>query len=252
MHIYFSGIGGTGIGPLAMVAQQAGFTVSGSDKQQSQYIDYLQAHGIRDIHIGQTSEQIAEVHTAQPIDWYVHTSALTLEQPDAPELRFCREHGIKTSKRDEFLNHILEEKQLKLIAIAGTHGKTTTTAMMVWLFMQLGLPVSYILPAKTSYADMGHFNPAAEFFVYECDEFDRNFLAFHPYISVITGIDWTTRNNIRHVKPIKQPSVSFWARVVARYYGKVTSTASVYRRMAEGWYLTTATGQLISFSFWAA
>ena len=59
MHIYFSGIGGTAIGPLAMIAKQAGHDVSGSDKQDSQYIHYLQDHGIENVHVGQTREQIA-------------------------------------------------------------------------------------------------------------------------------------------------------------------------------------------------
>ena len=190
MHIYFSAIGGAGIGPLAMVAQQAGHQVSGSDKQASQYIDYLKQHGIEAIHIGQEYEQIAAVHQQTPIDWYVYSSAVAIEQPDGPELKFCQEHGIKTSKRDELLNQLLADKKLKLIAIAGTHGKTTTTALVVWLFTQLGVPLSYILPAKTSFAEMGHFDPAATYFVYECDEFDRNFLAFKPFVSIISGVSW--------------------------------------------------------------
>lgn len=190
MHIYFSGIGGTGIGPLALVAKQAGYTVSGSDKQDSLYIAYLKKHGITDIHIGQDYEAIAAIHADEPIDWFVYTSALPLENPDAPELKFCREQDIKTSKRDELLNQILQEKNLKLIAIAGTHGKTTTTAMTVWTLKQLGVPLGYILPAKSSFAEMGAFEPGAEYFVYECDEFDRNFLSFEPHLSLITGIDW--------------------------------------------------------------
>lgn len=190
MHIFFSGIGGTGIGPLALVAKQAGHVVSGSDKQQSQYVEYLRKHGITDIHIGQSYEQIAKVHEKNPIDWFVYTSALPLEQPHAPELQFCQEQNVKTSKRDELLNQILQEKNLKLIAIAGTHGKTTTTAMVVWLFKQLGVPVSYILPAKVGFADMGSYDPASEYFVYECDEFDRNFLAYEPHISLISGVSW--------------------------------------------------------------
>jgi UDP-N-acetylmuramate--alanine ligase len=190
MHIYFSGIGGAGIGPLAMVAQQAGYTVSGSDKQASQYIDYLRAHGIKNIHIGQTRESIAAVHAATPIDWFVYTSALPLENPNAPELAFCREQQIKVSKRDELLNEILTERHLKLIAIAGTHGKTTTTALVVWLFTQLKEPVSYLLPAKTTFAELGTFNGAGKYFIYEADEFDRNFLAYEPAISLITGVSW--------------------------------------------------------------
>ncbi|HUS25945.1 MAG TPA: Mur ligase domain-containing protein [Nevskiaceae bacterium] len=190
MHVFFSGIGGSGIGPLALVAHQAGFTVSGSDKQHNNYIGYLTQHGVTDIYVGQTYDQIAAIHAKQPIDWFVYTSALPIEQPDAPELRFCRDQGIRTSKRDEFINLILTEKQLKLVAIAGTHGKTTTTAMAVWLFKQLGVPISYALGAKLSFGDMGQFDTQSEYFVYEADEFDRNFLAFQPYLSIITGIDW--------------------------------------------------------------
>jgi UDP-N-acetylmuramate--alanine ligase len=190
MHIYFSGIGGAGIGPLAMVALQAGYSVSGSDKQSSQYIDYLREHGVSNIHIGQSREAIEQVHQKTPIDWFVYSSALTLENPDAPELTYSLEQKIKTSKRDEFLNQILEERHLKLIAIAGTHGKTTTTALTVWLFQQLKQPVSYLLPAKTSFAELGKYDEESSYFVYEADEFDRNFLAFRPAISLITGVSW--------------------------------------------------------------
>lgn len=190
MHIFFSGIGGTGIGPLALVAKQAGYTVSGSDKQESLYIDYLRHHGIDDITISQSYDDIAAIHAASPIDWYVYSSAVAIEQPDAPEFRFCREHGIRMSKRDELLNEILQQKDLKLIAIAGTHGKTTTTAMSVWLAKGLNMPVGYILPAKSSFAEMGAYETGAEYFIYECDEFDRNFLHYSPALSIITGIDW--------------------------------------------------------------
>jgi UDP-N-acetylmuramate--alanine ligase len=122
MHVYFSGIGGTAIGPLALIAHQAGFQVSGSDKQDSQYIAYLRKKGLSNIHIGQDYDDIAAVHAQEPIDWFVYTSALPIENPHAPELRFCQEQHIKTSKRDEFLNLLLQEKNLKLIAISGTHG----------------------------------------------------------------------------------------------------------------------------------
>ncbi len=190
MHIFFSGIGGTAIGPLAHIANQAGFTVSGSDKQQSQYIDYLREHGVKDIHIGQTREQIAAAHAKDPIDWYVYSSAVALENPNSPELTFCKQQHIPISKRDEMINLILQKNKLKMIAIAGTHGKTTTTAMVVWLFKKLGLPLSYSVGAKISFGDMGEFQPEATYFAYECDEFDHNFLAFEPELSLITGVSW--------------------------------------------------------------
>ena len=190
MHIFFSGIGGTAIGPLALIAKQAGYEVSGSDKQESQYIDYLRKHGINDIHIGQDRAQIAATHDRHPIDWFVYSSAVAIENPHAPELEFCREQSIKTSKRDELLNQIINDKQLKLIAVAGTHGKTTATAMTIWLFKQLGVPVSYSVGAKIPFGDMGEYAEGSEYFVYEADEFDRNFLAFTPHLSLITGVSW--------------------------------------------------------------
>src|SRR5579859_5387938 len=190
MHIYFSGIGGAGIGPLALIAHQAGYRVSGSDKQESAYIPYLRGQGVGDIHIGQSYEQIATVHERAPIDWLVYTSALPLEQPDAPELRFAAEHGIRATKRDDFLSDFLLHNQLQMIAVAGTHGKTTTTAMAVWLAKRIQLPASHLVPAKLGFAEMGEFHPGSHYFIYEADEFDRNFLAYKPYISLITGIDW--------------------------------------------------------------
>jgi UDP-N-acetylmuramate--alanine ligase len=189
MHIFFSGIGGTAIGPLAQIATQAGFTVSGSDKQASDYTDYLAQQGI-DFYIGQSRDQIAKLHQEKPIDWYVYSSAVAMEQSQPEELLFCQEHDIKTSKRDELINHILKQTGQKMIAIAGTHGKTTTTAMVIWLYKQLDIPISYSIGAKIPFGDMGQFNQAAEYFVYEADEYDRNFLSFHPALSIIAGIDW--------------------------------------------------------------
>lgn len=187
MHIYFSGIGGTAIGPLAQIAKKAGYIVSGSDEKQSRYIDYLKHHGISDIFIGQTEQSIASLHQHNPIDWIIHSSAVN---QDNPELVFSRKNNIKISKRDELLNKIIEDKNLKLVAVAGTHGKTTTTAMAIWLFKELGVPVSYSVGAKLSFGEMGVFDQDSEYFIYECDEFDRNFLAFHPYMSLISGLSW--------------------------------------------------------------
>jgi len=190
MHIFFSGIGGAGIGPLSLIAHQAGYMVSGSDKQNSQYISYLKKHGVEDIHVGQSEEAIRLVHEKQPIDWYVYSSAVEKENSSHPELEFVKASGIKFSKRDEFLSEFIKNKDLKLIAIAGTHGKSTTTAMMIWLLKELDVPISYSVGAKLPFGDMGQFDESARYFVYECDEFDRNFLQFSPFLSIITGIAW--------------------------------------------------------------
>ena len=189
MHIFFSGIGGTGIGPLALIAKQAGYDVSGSDKQESQYINYLKNKGIN-LYIGQSAHNIEELNGKNKINWYVYSSALPLENPDHPELQFIVSNNIKHSKRDEFLNYFLNAHQLKLLAFAGTHGKTSSTAMAIWVFKQLKINISYSLGAKISFGEMGQYIDSSEFFIYECDEFDRNFLTFSPYLSVLSKVDW--------------------------------------------------------------
>lgn len=188
MHIHFSGIGGTAIGPLALIAQKAGFTVSGTDKQNSDYTAYLQKNGIDAITVPDNYESIAGIHASHPIDWIVYSSALPKENPNHPVLSFARENNIKATKRDDFLKYFLNEKSLQMIAIAGTHGKTTTTAMMVWLFKQSGIPVSYSVGAKLSFGKMAEYDSQSQYFVYEADEYDKNFLSFSPKVSIISGI----------------------------------------------------------------
>ena len=190
MHIFFSGIGGTAIGPLALIAKQAGYEVSGSDKQNSTYIDYLKKQGIEDIVIHQTYENINRVYNNNPIDWYVYSSAVSIENNDSDEFKFIKDNSIKSSKRDELINQIVKDKNLKMLAVAGTHGKTTTTAMLIWLFKSLEQPISYSLGAKINFGEMGQYEEGSEYFIYEADEFDRNFLAFEPYFSLITGVSW--------------------------------------------------------------
>lgn len=186
MHIFFSGIGGVGIGPLAEIAHDAGYGISGSDAAESPMTQRLRDRGVT-VTIGQNRETIAEVHSNHPIDWFVHTAALP---DDHAELTFAREHGIRTSKRDELLSQIIKDKHLQLIAISGTHGKTTTTAMVVWLFQQLGIPVSYLIGSSMSFGPSGKFDEKSEYFIYECDEYDRNFLNFSPFYSVVTSLDY--------------------------------------------------------------
>jgi UDP-N-acetylmuramate--alanine ligase len=189
MHIFFSGIGGAGIGPLALIAKQAGYDVSGSDQQESAYTQQLQRQGVG-LYIGQTEQQIAALHAKNPIDWFVYSSAITSGNPNHPEFVFAKTHHIKLSKRDELLSAIITAQKLKLVGVSGTHGKSTTTAMVIWLFHELNIPIGHSVGAKISFAPMGQLQPGSEYFIYECDEFDNNFLAFHPYLALITGIAW--------------------------------------------------------------
>ncbi len=186
MRIYFSGVGGVGIGPLMEIAYDAGYEVVGSDLAESLMTQKLQQKGL-EVHIGQDYAHIAQVYKNAQFDWLVHSSALP---SDHPELVFARNQGIRISKRDVFLSELLRQKNLELIAVAGTHGKTTTTGLLVWAFQQLKIPVSYSVGATMSFAESGKYDPESKFFVYECDEFDRNMLHFEPNYTIITALDY--------------------------------------------------------------
>ncbi len=186
MNIYFSGIGGVGIGALASIAHSAGYGVFGSDQNSSLMIEELSKKNI-EIEIGeQNGDFLKNKFIENGIDWFVYTAALP---KDHPELLMAKNLGIKISKRDELLNEIITLKNLKLIAISGTHGKTTTTGMAIWIFKQLGIPASWSIGTTISFGESGFFDPQSEYFIYEADEFDRNFLHFTPAVSLITSID---------------------------------------------------------------
>lgn len=187
MNIYFSGIGGVGLGPLAQMAIDAGHTVSGSDIVDGLTTQELAAQDIS-VHIGtQDGEYLRASHSQSPIDWLVYTAGLPATHP---ELVAAQELGIHTTKRDGLLAKIIEDSGQKLIAVSGTHGKTTTTGMLVWAFTQLGIPASYSVGSQLGFGPSGKFDAAANYFIYECDEFDRNFLKFHPHLSVVVSIDY--------------------------------------------------------------
>lgn len=187
MNIYISGISGTGMGPLALMAQEAGMTVFGSDLAGGAVTNELVEHGIK-LYLGEQDGEFLRARIKdEGVDWFVHTSALP---QDHPELKLAKRMGLKVSKRDELLNYLIEKLDLRLIAVAGTHGKTTTTAMIVWGALKMGLPLSYLIGTTLPFADAGHYDPEADYFVYEADEYDRNFLAFHPWLAAIPTVTY--------------------------------------------------------------
>ena len=205
MHIYFSGIGGTGLSPLAHLALDSGFTVSGSDREDSQNIKDLTNRGVK-IALTQSLEEIEEINRQTPIDWIIATSAL----PEShPHKTFALANNIRISKRHELINKIVSEKNLKLIAVAGTHGKTTTVGMIVWILKQMQIPVSYLIGTNIGFGSSGEFALGSQYFVYECDEFDRNFLNFEPYLSIIPSLDYDHPDTYKTEKDYSEAFVQF-------------------------------------------
>ncbi|MBR2795967.1 hypothetical protein IKE13_02865 [Candidatus Saccharibacteria bacterium] len=185
MNIYISGITGTGMGPLALMARQAGFTVCGSDLNKGAIYDELIRAGI-EVCIGQDGEFLRE-KLAEGVDWFCYTSALP---DDHVELTLARGAGVKVTKRDDLTAFLVEKLGLKMVAVAGTHGKTTTTAMIVWAAMKLGLPISYLVGTTLGFAQSGSYHKGDKYFVYEADEYDRNFLKYHPWIAVVPAVSY--------------------------------------------------------------
>lgn len=175
------------MGPLALMAHGAGLTVFGSDLAGGAVTNELVNHGIK-IYLGEQDGEFLKARVKnEGVDWFVYTSALPA---DHPELLLAKKLGLKISKRDELLNYLLKKLNLKLIAVAGTHGKTTTTAMIIWAAQKLGIPISYIIGTTLPFAEAGKYDPLSKYFIYEADEYDRNFLAFHPWIAAIPIVSY--------------------------------------------------------------
>lgn len=185
MKIYISGISGTGMGPLALVAHDAGHEVVGTDIAKGAIYDELARAGI-EVKIGAQDGEYLKSQI-EDVDWYVYTSAV---QEGHPELMLAWEwqkthSGFRISKRDDFTEYLIESLGLKLVAVAGTHGKTTTTSMIIWTCLKLGLPIAYLAGTTLGFASSGAWHEGDKFFVYEADEYDRNFLRYHPWLAVI-------------------------------------------------------------------
>ncbi len=186
MRIYISGISGTGMGPLALMAKQAGFEVFGSDLHEGAIYHELEESGI-DVKIGPQDGEFLREKLEGGIDWFVYTSALP---EDHAELAMAKQAGIKCTKRDDFTAFLVEKLGLKMVAVAGTHGKTTTTAMIVWAALKMKLPVSYIVGTTLGFAPSGSYKKGDRYFVYEADEYDRNFLKYYPWLAIIPAISY--------------------------------------------------------------
>ncbi len=176
-HVHFIGIGGSGLSAIARLLLENGYTVSGSDRLMSPLARDLAAAGVQ-VTIGHAPANIAGA------DVVVRSSAVP---DDNPEVIAARAAGIAVLKRAEFLGQYIADK--RGVAVAGTHGKTTTTAMIAWMLRQLGQDPSYIIGGVSK--DLGGNAHAGrgEAFVIEADEYDRMFLGLHPEIAVVTNLE---------------------------------------------------------------
>ncbi|HSQ26079.1 MAG TPA: UDP-N-acetylmuramate--L-alanine ligase [Anaerolineales bacterium] len=176
-RVHFIGIGGTGLSAIAVVLLERGLEVSGSDKHASPVLTRLQQAGAR----------IMFTHHAdnvQGADVVVRSSAVS---DDNIEVQAAKIAGIPVLKRSEFLEQLLADT--KTIAVAGSHGKTTTTAMIAWMLHQLGLDPSYIIGSTSINLASNAHAGTGEYFVIEADEYDGMFLGLAPTVAIVTNVE---------------------------------------------------------------
>lgn len=181
-RLHFIGVGGAGMSGLALVCAELGATVTGSDRSDSSYMERLRAAGLDPV-VGHDAANLPEGAEV------VVSSAIAA---DNPELALARERGVEPIHRGALLAELCAEK--RLIAVAGTHGKTTTTAMAVWALRALGADPAFFVGGEvpglgpdgaTANAGWGD----GEWVVAEADESDGSFLELEPEIAVITNIE---------------------------------------------------------------
>lgn len=176
-HIHLIGIGGAGLSAIATVLLQEGYTVSGSDRQASQQTARLEALGAT-VHSGHRAENLPAM-----LDAVIVSSAIPATNP---EWEAAQQRNIPVMKRNEWFKHMLADKTT--IAIAGTHGKTTTTALTAYSLRENGVEPGYIVGGFVPQLDSNA--AAGEVFVIEADEYDYMFLGLNPTVALLTNVEW--------------------------------------------------------------
>ncbi len=176
-HVHLVGLGGAGMSGIARILLQRGHRVSGTDLKDGRALEALRALGA-DVTIGHTAEAMAGA------DVVVRSTAV----PDAnPELVAAQEQGVPVLQRAWMLAALMEDD--RRVLVAGTHGKTTTTSMVVIGLQACGMDPSFAIGGSLNEVGTNAHGGTDDVFVAEADESDRSFLAYEPDIAVVTNVE---------------------------------------------------------------
>ena len=175
--VYFTGIGGYGMSALALILLQDGFDVRGSDLKASSLTEMLERAGAK-VYLGHKKEQVGDA------ELLVYSTAIPSHNP---ELEEARAKGITVWHRSELLAALLNEKSG--VAVAGTHGKTTTSAMLAQVLDRGGLDPTAVIGGEFSYLTGNARLGSSPFIVAEACESDNSFLRYRPFLSLVTNIE---------------------------------------------------------------
>jgi UDP-N-acetylmuramate--alanine ligase len=176
-HIHFVGIGGAGMGGIAEVLLNEGYQISGSDRQANGMTDRLSALGAS-VYFGHQASNVAEANVV------VVSSAI---DPTNPEVNAANQQRIPVIRRAEMLAELMRFRHG--IAIAGTHGKTTTTSLISTIFAEAGLDPTFVIGGLLNSAGTNARLGASRFLIAEADESDASFVHLQPMVSVVTNIE---------------------------------------------------------------
>ncbi|MDK1029298.1 MAG: UDP-N-acetylmuramate--L-alanine ligase [Anaerolineae bacterium] len=176
--VHFIGIGGSGLSAIARLLLERGDIVTGSDRELTPFAADLQKAGAT-VYIGHHPRNIGGA------DWVVRSSAIP---DDNEEVVAAQTANINVYKRSDFLGELMADKTG--IAVAGTHGKTTTTAMIAWILIELNRNPSFIVGSIMSNLGVNARAGKGKAFIIEADEYDRMFLGLKPHIAIVTNIEY--------------------------------------------------------------
>ncbi len=209
--VHFVGIGGVGMSGLAEFLWSCGYAVTGSDKQASPITKRLESLGVK-LQYDHTPNLIKETNLA------VYSSAI---REDNPERAYASEHRIPLMRRAEMLGELMRMKFS--IAVAGTHGKTTTTSLIGHVLSDAGKTPTVIVGGILRRYDTNSIAGAGDLLVAEADEFDRSFLKMYPSIAVVTNIEEDHLDCYSGIEDIKAAFLQF-ANLVPFYGALVACT----------------------------
>src|SRR5688572_2349613 len=204
-QIHFVGIGGSGMSGIAEVLLNLGYQVSGSDQKRSAVTDRLATLGAR-IYEGHAAANVAEAQV-------VVTS--TAVKADNPEVMQARRQGLPVIPRAEMLAELMRLKYG--VAVAGSHGKTTTTSMVAMVLDKGGLDPTVVVGGRVGTMGSGARLGRGEFMVAEADESDRSFLKLSPTVAVVTNIDREHLDTYKDLADVQQTFLDFVNKVP--FYG---------------------------------
>lgn len=238
-HVYFIGIGGIGMSALARYFNAQGKQVSGYDKTSTKLTDELVEEGIR-IHFEDNIDMVdAEIRNASqgPEKSRVLIVITPAVPKDHTELVYFSQTGFNIKKRSEVLGEIT--RQASTVAVAGTHGKTTTSSLVAHILRSSGMDISAFLGGVTQNYNTNLLlssslnnseNTSDEIVVVEADEYDRSFLTLHPKIAVITSVD-ADHLDIYGSKEFVEESYSLFAKQVSETLIVKKSIASKFGKL---------------------